>query len=192
MVNETLLQKLVDHELGPEQRKSFIHSLEDHHWKSVAMAFVEHQILNEQIPSIAAEMNQPLITPSSLTADKKQEAESKRRTSFWNKTLAIVLAGLICAATGYFVASWSSPDGSTKTTASLDDPTSPKNLLSLKEALARCTMPIPEKFRLNLLEAGYVLTEDEKVSDVSLPFGGTVQIPVREVNVEYRGFDTFQ
>ncbi len=191
MINETLLQKLVDRELTPEQRQSFVQSLGGQQWKTVALAFIENQILDEQIPQIAEDLNRPVKTWMTPSPAKPTVESQNRHHGIWARMLAVAVIGIICAATGYALATWALPTSdvvATKPVANQETET----LLSLDEALARCAMPIPENFRLDMLEAGYVVTEAEKLSDVSLPFGGTVKIPVRKVRVEYHGIDTYQ
>ena len=109
--------------------------------------------------------------------------------------VAALVIGLLSAATGYWLANGIRPSQDPFATGDrIGVPVSQNtgDSLSLNDALARCSMPIPDRFRLNLLEAGYVVREDEKISDVSLPFGGSIKIPVREVKIEYRGIDTYQ
>jgi len=64
--------------------------------------------------------------------------------------------------------------------------------LQLTDALARCRAPIPREFRLELLRAGYVLKENQAIKPVALPFGGQVEIPVREFDLKFVGNSAYQ
>ena len=191
MNQQTLLQKLVDGELTPEQRESFVNSLDGSQWKTVALAFVENQILDEQIPHIAPELQPPRKECSAVRPVRLEPVTGRHRLAEGTRVLAVVLLGVLCASIGYAIATWSMPSEEHLVTPSGSSVDS-KSPLSLDDALSRCSMPIPENFRLNLLEAGYIVKENETISDVSLPFGGTIKIPIRQVNIEYHGMSTYQ
>ena len=65
------------------------------------------------------------------------------------------------------------------------------NTLALSDALSRCSTPIPDQFRRDMLSAGYVINEDHDIRKVSLPFGGTIEMPVRNFEVQYLGTSAF-
>ena len=188
MNNEILIQRLVDGDLPSSQRSELIAGLKsDGHWKQIAIAFVEKQILDETIGDVAG----------AIAGEESRVDPSFRLTGYTARKIRIshfvaaAAASVLLLAFGY----WMGTNEREQLVADRNDDLVELDRsapLELTDALSRCIAPIPERFRLDLLQAGYLLNEDEKLADVSLPFGGTIQMPVRSFDIRYLGASAFQ
>jgi hypothetical protein len=64
--------------------------------------------------------------------------------------------------------------------------------LTLEDALARSGMPISVKTRRELMKHGYVVRESKTPTEVLLPTGIKIEVPVRHIDVDYLGAQTYQ
>jgi len=86
-----VLDRLVDGELSPSDRRTLLASLDDEpgSWRACALAFVEHQSWQRQIPAAALELAAPAVHPS----DTSSHGASRR--SWWGMCLAVAAALLL-------------------------------------------------------------------------------------------------
>ena len=62
----------------------------------------------------------------------------------------------------------------------------------LAEALSRTALPVPDSFRIELLQRGYVVNEEKRFTQIQMPGGRSLGIPTRMVDIEYLGQATIQ
>jgi hypothetical protein len=90
---QRVLDRLVDGELGADERRALLASLDDEPgaWRRCALAFLEAQSWRWQLSRLAAE---PLVCKTS--ADVAVSSHARRRRRFWELGLAVA-AGLLVA-----------------------------------------------------------------------------------------------
>ncbi|MEL7498129.1 MAG: hypothetical protein AAFN77_10995 [Planctomycetota bacterium] len=200
-IDPAQLQQFVDGELPHEQRRSMLLEIEqsDGGWKCLALAFVEQQVVNE---SVASYFDQPLSNAEINRCDIKPPGRGgsvSRTRLFWS--LVGLIVGVLIGT--YWISNWF-PNQSPSSIASVSvarlsaapvdraehSPAQPQ--LTLADAIARSAAPIPMEFRREMLKAGYVVDEEQRTTEVDLPHGGTVQVPVRTVEIKFLGLAAYQ
>jgi hypothetical protein len=205
-MNPLHLQKLVDGELDHQSRSMLLASLsnDSSHWRDIAIAFIEKQIMDEALNSQPAEAtrmtNEQSTTQASASSDKAASSPiDQRRNRIQSLLWAAGLAA--CLLVGIFIGSEFQPESETPVSHSSPElignkdatkPIAESPSFSLAEALSRSSMPVPREFRRALLKAGYTLEEDQKLTAVDLPTGGKIELPVRNVEVTYVGLNSIQ
>lgn len=205
-INPLHLQKLVDGELDHRTRSALIAPLsqESSHWREIAIAFVEKQIVDEALNLQPAEVTgiaidtlaqQPCASSNKATSSKTDQRKNRIQSLLWAAGLAA------CLLVGIFIGSEIRPETETPLSRSSPEvlisetaskPISERKPFSLAEALSRSSIPVPREFRRALLKAGYTLEEDQKLTAVDLPTGGKIELPVRSVQVTYVGLNSIQ
>ena len=64
--------------------------------------------------------------------------------------------------------------------------------VELSDALARSVIPIPSKFRHALLKSGYSVSDVSRITEVKLPTGSSIKMPIRQVDIHYVGLNGIQ
>ena len=184
-----LVQRLVDSDLSPRERNELLNRAGNENlWRSIALAFMEAQSLDQTFGDLK------------VSEDVEEAARlfPRRKLAFSNGVSVLWRYGCIAATAATLLLMLYSGSLLNQTTTeqtqtiahaenSHDD-----RAIDLEEALARSGAPVPERFKLDLLHAGYLLSESNQVADVNLPFGGTVQMPVRKFDIRYLGQAAFQ
>lgn len=202
-----LIQRLVDGELDHSARSKWLSELskESASWRELALAFVEKQITDEALRNFqiadtpkARNPDRPSkLIESPSTGSSSSNSLNQRGSVMW------ILGLAACLLVGVFI-------GSEMTTSSADpvaiqksdsqkpprqpvkDSTGPAGTFELADALSRSGAPVPDEFRRALLRAGYSLRDKRTITNVSLPSGGQIELPVRDVHVTYVGLNSFQ
>ena len=184
----TLIQRLVDSDLSSHERDQLLARADNENlWQPIAMAYMEAQSLDQAFGRLR------------IAEDVEPEAArffSLRKPELTNGVNVIWRYGCIAATAAMLLlmlysGSLLSQQTTEKTVAHVEDAIDHRQL-NLEEALARSGAPVPERFKLDLLHAGYLLRESNQVADVNLPFGGTVQMPIRKFDIRYLGQAAFQ
>ena len=197
MNQQVLVQRFVDGDLDAKSRQQFLRQVEQsgdaQAWKQLALAFAEKQILDQSLLALAnAEMaNAPMSVP--------KLAGRPNLYSFKKSPLLGIAALILVLLVGYVAGAWSTqlPGSASQLDSGVAVvnrvPDSIESLpLALSDALARRAWPIPDDFRRDLLQAGYVLNEDQQLEQVELPFGGTIEVPVRSIDIRFLGQSAYQ
>ena len=189
-----MIQKLVDGELSHDARSQWMSGLSDgsETWRELALAFVEKQVIGEALEGIAEEV------PKTFVAPKKQieETGSQRRA----RTLIWLVGLTACLLAGVFIGAQYAAQNSDSVAVKQDINSQPLKqdlqehdaAIGLADALSRSSSPVPNEFRRALLQAGYSLRDQQTIANVTLPTGGQVELPVRDVDVTYVGLKAFQ
>ncbi len=189
-----MIQKLVDGELSHDARSQWMSGLSDgsETWRELALAFVEKQVIGEALEGIAEEV------PKTFVAPKKQieETGSQRRA----RTLIWLVGLTACLLAGVFIGAEFAAQNSDSVAVKQDINSQPLKqdlqehdaAIGLADALSRSSSPVPNEFRRALLQAGYSLRDQQTIANVTLPTGGQVELPVRDVDVTYVGLKAFQ
>lgn len=205
--NSQLIQRLVDGELEHSARSKWLSELheESASWRALALAFIEKQITDEalrdfQIADAPKDNNHDHASRFAEATSAKPSNTSLanlRHNAMW------ILGLATCLLVGVFI-------GSEMTTAPTDpvavqttdapkqseqpnkDRNDPTGTTELADALSRSGAPVPDDFRRALLRAGYSLRDKRTITNVSLPSGGQIELPVRDVDVTYVGLNSFQ
>lgn len=184
------IQLLTDGELDHQSRAELLKQAEQDSqiWRAIALAFVEQQLMDEALGELSLIGNEKVApeNQSCLPVVPVDSSETKRW--FWVAGIAAsLLIGTMIGAGLNFTQS-NSPvvqvDGSETEAA----PSS----IDLADAIERSATPLPEHFRRNLLKAGYRVEEKRLFQQVSLPIGGSIEIPTRNVEVTYVGLSAYQ
>jgi len=202
-----LIQRLVDGELDHSARSKWLSELpkDSASWRDLALAFVEKQITDEALRNfqfVDATTTSNRVGPSGIIELSSTESSNMDSTNQrWNVMWILGLAS--CLLAGVFI-------GSEMTTSRTDpvavqEPDTPKipdhsaknssdptGTIALADALSRSGSPVPDEFRRALLRAGYSLRDKRTITNVSLPSGGQIELPVRDVDVTYVGLNSFQ
>lgn len=196
MIDEILVQRLVDRDLPATERQECIQRLRTkEQWQQVAVAFLEKQILDETIGSFAGRSDRIAAEVIPVSPSRRPDWPISR---FHIRHLVAAVAGaMLLLASGYWIGTGQSSGRVVDRSESISAPatdraTEEKPFLNLTDALARCVTPVPDQFRLDLLQAGFVLNEDEKLTDVVMPFGGTIKMPIRRFDIQFLGASAFQ
>ncbi len=187
-----MIQKLVDGELEHQVRSQLLSSLESDSpvWRKIALAFVENQVFAEALRC-------PLEQKASRPVEEASEAQHG------NRRLTVWLAGLAaCLMLGFFVgfvlkaktpprysqARFDAVPSVNQGNAEAGDASN----LALADALSRSVVPVPDEFRRALRKAGYSIQDKQTITNVDLPSGGQIELPIRRVNVTFVGLSSFQ
>lgn len=230
IAKQTKIQLLVDGELSHGDRSSFLKTLADDDWKSVAIAFVEQQVFHETLGNgiqVGGEPSSPHANtaklgqhgfeiPSGNTPRPKSNPIKFNPVLSFGLVLASLVAGVLIGVFGFAGSGEGTPDGHGRRTALVGgvDPfetnsdahldahsnansnanssAETKRAYSLSEAMARSTLPIPTGFRREMLKAGYLVSENRETATVDLPIGGSVEIPIRTIEIEFLGLAAYQ
>lgn len=219
------IQLLVDGELSHGDRSSFLKTLADDDWKSVAIAFVEQQIFSEtlgngiqvegELSPLRANTAKPGQLGFEITSGNTRLQKSSRVLNC-GLVLASLVAGVLIGVFGFAGSDAGAPETQNRRTASVggvdrlgtnpdanskanseanteaNPSTKAKRAYSLSEAMARSTLPIPTGFRREMLKAGYLVSENRETATVDLPIGGSVEIPIRTIEIEFLGLAAYQ
>lgn len=201
--DKEFIQRLVDGELDHQSRSQWLSSIADDSslWREVAMAFVEKQLLDEALCTLAFEGE----TSERIEAATGKQVLGTANDSLQHRRVASWIAGLAaCLLVGLIAGFMLNQNNGTAATQ-IDDPLPSKALLvnrsvdgsnsssiELADALSRSVAPVPDEFRRALRKAGYSLSDRQRITNVSLPSGGQIELPVRHVDVKFIGISTFQ
>lgn len=91
-----VLDRLVDDELSPSDRRALLAALDDEPgaWRACALAFVEHQSWQQQLPAAALELSAPAVRQAG-TSVSGMSARGTSRRSWWGMCLAVAAALLL-------------------------------------------------------------------------------------------------
>ena len=206
--DKELIERLVDGELDHQSRSQWLSSIavDSSLWREVAMAFVERQIFDETLVALTLEDE----TPTRIEVDGAKQIDGGKQTkaadgSLHRSRVWSWIAGLAaCLLLGLF-AGFMLNQNDGKAATRVDDPVPSKAVLvqrsvegqaaspiELADALSRSVAPVPDEFRRALRKAGYSLSDRQRITNVSLPSGGQIELPVRHVDVKFIGISTFQ
>lgn len=190
---ETSVQQMIDGELAHDDRIRLVEGLEakPELWRQVGLAFLENQLLCETLKSTDGEnasnscsrtehVGRPIVHPNRA---------SRIPVIAWLTAMAA------CLLLGVFVGSSSTTKGQSiaaQTPAEDDLTEHPVVNAEFADAIARSATPIPNHFRRELLKAGFLVNEVETLKTVMSPIGGSVDIPIREVEIKYLGNSIYQ
>ena len=204
-----LIERLVDGELDHQTRSQWLSSIavDSSLWRDVAMAFVERQLFDETLGALAFEDE----SPTRIEVDGAKQIDGGRqlkgaadgslhRSRVWSWIAGLAACLLLGLLAGFML---NQNDGTAATL--VDDPAPSKAVLvqrsvegqaaspiELADALSRSVAPVPDEFRRALRKAGYSLSDRQRITNVSLPSGGQIELPVRHVDVKFIGISTFQ
>lgn len=204
--NQVLIDQLVDGELNHSTRSQWLSKLDPDSplWRDLALAFVEKQVTDEALCGFsmpAATIQQkPVGSHINTTGILAPHSAVHTRTENRRWRPLLWLAGLAaCLLAGVFIGKQSvsrpnmtvveNNDGSNES-SNLD--ASAKSTTDLADALSRSVAPVPVEFRRALMKAGYSLHDRRTITNVTLPSGGQIELPIRDVDVTYVGLDSFQ
>ena len=189
-----MIQKLVDGELSHDARSQWMSGLSDgsETWRELALAFVEKQVIDEALEGITAEVPKAFVAPK----NQIEETGSQRRA----RTLIWLVGLTACLLAGVFIGAQYAAQNSDSVAVKQDINSQPLKqdlqehdaAIGLADALSRSSSPVPNEFRRALLQAGYSLRDQQTIANVTLPTGGQVELPVRDVDVTYVGLKAFQ
>ena len=189
-----MIQKLVDGELSHNDRSQWMSGLTDgsETWRELALAFVEKQVIGEALEGIAEEVPKAFVAPK----NQIEETGSQRRA----RTLIWLVGLTACLLAGVFIGAQYAAQNSDSVAVKQDINSQPLKqdlqehdaAIGLADALSRSSSPVPNEFRRALLQAGYSLRDQQTIANVTLPTGGQVELPVRDVDVTYVGLKAFQ
>ena len=190
---ETRIQQLVDGELSHSGRIQLIKQLDalPGMWRRLGVAVIENQVIGESLGSSAVQLCAP-NEPVPIISPQEKSEDSFHHRSPWTWVAAISASLLL----GVWIGNWNVKNGNTiavnspghqalVTSASGDH-------AEFADAIARSTTPIPVHFRRELLQAGFQVNELNRMTTVKSPVGGSVDIPIRQVEVKYLGNSIYQ
>lgn len=199
-----LIRRLVDGELDHQSRSQWLAGIthDSPVWREVALAFVEKQLFDEALGTLETE-EQP--TASVEVVDEKQmsraDNDSLHRSSAVSWIAGLAACFLFGSLMGYILNRQGDvsamqviepvPSKALLVKRSAAETTVPTPI-GLADALSRSASPVPDSFRRALRKAGYSLSDRQRITNVSLPSGGQIELPVRHVDVKFIGISTFQ
>ncbi len=192
-MNNQLLQRLVDGELSSDERANVIRRLDQHpdDWRRVALEFLHQQLLNQAIgDDVADHLSASQQTSQQIGAIESKSILPRRLKHYWVNPIATVAILLLMVSLGYSLAQLA--NRSTAEDSSVAVQVDAESKLSLADALAKCVTPVPDSFRREMLTAGYFLVEDQQLTEVKLPTGDTIEMPIRQFDIHYIGEAAFQ
>jgi hypothetical protein len=198
-----LIQRLVDGELEHPLRSQWLSSVaaDSPLWRELALAFVERQLFDEALGALVSD-DQPATRVKEVGEREKVRTNNDSRSrSFRVSWIAGLAASLLIG----FLTGGILYQGTDSTGMRIEDPaplnaamesrgaeTQRSDSIGLADALSRSVAPVPNEFRRALRKAGYSLRDRQTITNVSLPSGGQIEMPVRHVDVEFIGISTFQ
>lgn len=197
-----LMQQLVDGELSHSARSQWLSGVADDSalWRDLALAFVEKQITDEalcdfvQCDFVKDETSAQHPTQTQPIAVKQSTPSAGSHAS--RSRVLMWVAGLAaCLLAGFFVGSEFPESRSIPMEVSNqvnETPAPAVSSIGLADALSRSNAPVPNEFRRALLKAGYALKDRQTIANVTLPSGGRIELPVRDVDVTFVGLSSFQ
>ncbi len=190
-MNNQLLQRLVDGELCSDERADVIRQLDQYPdgWRRVALEFLHQQLLNQAIGDDVADH---LPASQQIGAIESKPTMPRILNKYWTNPIATVVILLLMVSLGYSLAQLGNRFDAVAEDSSAAIQAESESKLSLADALAKCVTPVPDSFRREMLSAGYFLVEDQQLAQVTLPTGGTIEMPVRQFDIHYIGEAAFQ
>lgn len=190
---ETQLQWLVDGELDRHNRAELLEQCDKHTelWRQLGMAFVENQIVNEVCAGIRKTQHQQFLSEQAQEpkSDQTKSARSIPMTAWFVALAASLLLGIFL---GGFHSSTNNDPLLVHSNPNQKSPLEKPEFVDLADAISRSSLPIPTNFRRELLKAGFHVDELQRMTTVDLPIGGSVEIPIRHVEIKYLGSDLYQ
>jgi hypothetical protein len=212
------LQRLADGEIPQERRAQLLRALpaNSEHWRELALAFVERQILDESLNGserIDGTLDDSADESSKFQLGVRQvhrlsNGRSRpERSGRWSVRALWMMAVGASLLLGIALGNWRTFGDFNQLDSLALIPESPTNAnpaseatateqehfgMPLAEALSRAAYPIPVDLRRELMKRGYLITELDQLSKVQLPTGQLVELPVRQVAVTYLGNATYQ
>ena len=212
-IDDVTIQLIVDGEMSIKRREQLLHGLhhDDPTWKRLACAFMANQSLDKVIGKMVdaeygADMSGAL--PLRMGSDGQvetlknhqptnshlaQEKTLPRNKSFLGLrqlSLAICVAIALCAVSFGIGKAWFSETVVVETAVPATDGVASD--LSFSEALSRCVTPVPDDFHRDMIKAGFLIDERQRITSVRLPTGEKMEIPIREVQVHELGMSAYQ
>jgi hypothetical protein len=205
---DLLIQQLVDGELDHSSRTKLLKHADQKPqlWREIAIAFTEQQIINEALDfdffdgvDELTPRTQETAGSTVLKTSNDVPKPSGQKRWLWVLGLATsLLFGLIL---GQFLNQHNTlpvtqirPSGISQNQGMPDSV--PSDRFTENDRLAaimeRSSAPIPVEFRRQLLKAGYDVREKQKYESVSLPIGGSIEIPTRNIDITYLGISAYQ
>lgn len=191
-----MIQRLVDGELTHHARSQLLSGIADDSrlWREISLAFVEKQLLDEALGTLIDDAPQS----SQIELGDEEPLARVASTTSHHSSVKSWIAGLAaCLIVGFFLGFVLNKGGGPPV-MQVDDPSPSKALLverssiDLADALSRTAVPVPNEFRRALRKAGYSLSDRQTITNVSLPSGGQIELPVRQVDVKFVGISSFQ
>lgn len=190
---ETKLQLLVDGELDQHSRTQLVEQCEKQTelWRQLGAAFVANQIINEVCINVRRDQcRRSLVAQANRsTTDNLKPSRPIPLTAWFVALAASLLIGIFLG--GFYNSPNFNPILVQSDTNQMAPPEKPE-FLDLADAISRSTLPIPTNFRRELLKAGFHVDELQRVTTVDLPIGGSVEIPIRHVEIKFMGSDLYQ
>jgi hypothetical protein len=193
-LDEHRLQQLVDGELSYRERAALLAQLDisPGQWRRLALAFVEAQMLD--------------LAAAEFLGDRRDAEDGVEphpwplapgtcagRRFGWGLVASLAIAMCLGFALGVTL----NPDRSAlPDVAGASDPSGqghvPEQPMPFEEALAKCSTPVADNVRRELLQAGFFVDAIDRITPVRLPTGENIRMPVREFSVRYLGAAVFQ
>jgi len=215
--DELRLQLLVDGQLDHSERSQWLGSIENDSelWRTIAIRFVENQIMDESLTQLAAPHSKPSRQSNMASSPVLAPQSRTQNTKWWLAMASSLILGLLLGSllfqTGIFSdANSTLSEGKKTNSAKPSESQSPVpdakqfNLnsaaqsnddelrLPLEDALARSIHPVSLNTRRAFLKAGYFVDESSEIANVELPTGSSVKMPVRQVKIRFLGSAAYQ
>lgn len=118
-------------------------------------------------------------------------SEQKKAKRQWSKRMiAICAAIMLCAVSLGIGRAWFSETVIVERT--VPQSASDRQELTISEALSRCVTPVPDNFHRDMIAAGYLIDERQRITSVRLPTGEKMDIPIREIKIHELGMSAYQ
>lgn len=129
---QRVLDRLVDGELSPHDRRALLAALDDEPgaWRACALAFLEHQSWQRQIPAASLELATPAVSTASTGSNAGTGAAGISRRAWWGACLSVAAALLMSFGLGTQFSLPTSPSSPKVEVASQPAPSQPSTLPS--------------------------------------------------------------
>ena len=213
MERDRQIERLIDGELNQDEQQHLLETLDrdPNTWRSVALGFVESQLIQSELIALRPEpMPEPATAPANSTAPPRRNTLSR--------VMTIVAAAAAAFSIGIVARHWwpepAPPDpnslvGSPRTPVRNTPAVQLKPVPRSNDSLRTVRIPIlpadhnvarmvdgqptltPE-LAADLQRSGHMVSEERRYYRVTLDDGREVMIPVREIQVEFRGEKVIQ
>ena len=180
-IDPALLDRLVDGEVGEDERASLLRTLdrEPDGWKRCALAFLEAQAWREAAPDGAMR----------VVPQESAGAGRRSRPILLRQLVAVAAIVAVAFCVGFVSRDAVSPEAGAHSAVQMARQSTPAGtpVSSPGAPIARAESAVPELLRIQMERQGYRVEGDRRVVPVALGDGRKVGVPIDRVSMKYVG-----
>ncbi len=184
------LQRFLDGKLPADERELFLELADEQpqHWRTIALAFVEEQVLRQELSDLASGRDH------SVSSDIRDEAAPAKQSSNWSSLLVQAAIALLLIGAGTLIGRYSTPSTTDpdsyimvvapEQTDSPPIPAQDNRGIALQTAMGLIPSPLfDQESRRVIHDHGYTVMEEPVLYMIQNQAGEQYVIPHRKVSL---------